>query len=376
MTFMLEGKNNKNIINIVILSVVFGTMSGIVGNLVWNAYFEDVYAPITGEINYSNGYYRNPRLDFKDAKTVVVQQNDRVDQAVQAGRASMVGIFRKIKAKEGAFSPDRFYRLGQESADGFVITSDGWIITNFKMENPEEYAVVDSGKNVYGIEAVLADKVSSMYFIKINARELPVRKFAEKNEIHNGQLAIAVDWSGRTILTSITERDDKAGVSVQSSDIHAGRIMTSDSVAGGLVLYNLAGDAVGFIDKGGKIEAVHHFFPVFSSLLSEKKIRRPSFGANYIDLSGLVSVSAKPTGNGAVLYRDEKGVSVLPGGVAASGGFKEGDIILSIDSIILDKDNDLTDVVQRFRAGDLVTVSYLRNGQSAEKEIRLGEVKY
>ena len=100
-------------------------------------------------------------------------------------------------------------------------------------------------------------------------------------------------------------------------------------------------------------------------------------GVNYVSLSDLIAVDPKEINQnkGAMLYKTDALPAVLPGSGAEAAGFKEGDIILSVNNMEINKDNNLTDVIQGFDPGAAVDVSFVIGGIKKDVQVKLGELK-
>ncbi len=370
-----------------VLAVIFGMAAGIVGELIARVYLLDntFNLPFYGEINFSNGDYRGSSIIIRDAKKVVVEQNNRVTETINSVQGSLVGIYKKNLLEKSAaqakeFDLGNYYKLGQELAQGLIITSDGWIITDFKPENMN-YVVITQDKKIYSIDKIENDPLTSFYFLHVRAKDFPVRKFAEANEIKNGQLVLAVGWTGEAELNSIVNSSDAGNDVLFFSDSFSSKISLAESLGEkfkGSFLFNLSGDIIGLSDKNGAVEPIYHFTGAIKSLLKNKSVNRPGLGVNYIDLSKLVGAVSASAGQGeyregALIHRNTGGISTVRGGAGELAGLKEGDIIISVEGIEINNENNLTDIIQRFTAGDKVGIVYLRGGKEREVEIKLGE---
>jgi S1-C subfamily serine protease len=383
---MQQKKEKHNIILIIVLSAIFGLASGIVGNLVARVYVleSSFNIPFYGEIDFSSDQYRGQNIIIRGAKKVVVEQNEKVTETIKSARGSLVGIFKKkigVKILEGQanrFNIDNYYKLGQEIAQGLIITSDGWIITSFKPKNLD-YVIITSDKKVYSIDKVVSDTLTPFHFLHVSASDFPVRKFAESDDIKNGQAVLLINWRGDALMNSIVDSADNNGDLLHSSDSFFSKINLAQPVSDefkGSFLFNLSGDVVGLSDKSGQIEPINHFTSAVKSLLTHKAIRRPVLGVNYIDLSKLVSVFPKNSGrtdykNGALIYRNSKGISVAKGSIAEKMGLKEGDVIISVEGNQINDRNNLTDIIQKFISGDTVNIVFMRDGTKEEIDVEL-----
>ena len=263
------GLNKKDsFITIIILAVVFGMAAGVVGELIARAYIlEGAYnIPFYGEINFADGNYRGPDIIIRDAKKVVVEQNNRVAEVIDSVKGSLVGVYKKnllTKSVQEAekFNLGNYYKLGQELAQGLIITSDGWIITGFKPDNLN-YVVITQDKKIYSINDIQSDPLTRFYFLHVEAKDLPVIKFAETGDVKNGQLALAVNWLGEAELNSVVSGHDDGGKVLFFSDSFSGKVSLANDLGEkfkGAFLFNLSGDIIGLSDKNGAIEPISHF---------------------------------------------------------------------------------------------------------------------
>lgn len=380
---MPEQKNSK-FISVIIITVIFGSISGIVADLTARAYFPTLFTSgYSGEMNLINGNYRGSNLVITDAKKVVVEQNDKAEEVIRSSRSSLVGIFKKnvIPAKDKSsdqiktFPFENYYRIGEQAAQGFVVTSDGWILTNYKIDNAKDYAVTTSDGTVYGIDNIIADSLTSFYFIHVQASDLQVKKFAEEQTVNNGSLIIAANWEGKFFLSSIADNRELMGGKIKSSDVFYDKIIPKDKL-NALVVFDLGGDVIGFVDKSGNIEPGSHVASALESLLKNKSVQRAALGINYVDLSLLIPTSGNDKiAKGIVVSKDEKGIAVMPQSAASSAGLKEGDIILSANGIELSREIDISDIVHSFHPGETIVLAGLRKGEKLEVNVKLGELK-
>ncbi|MFH1523148.1 MAG: PDZ domain-containing protein [Patescibacteria group bacterium] len=385
-----QDKKKNSFLLVIILALVFGLAGGIVGELIAKVYiFGDIYnIPFFGEINLSDSNYNGSSLVISGAKKVVVEQDTRVTQTINNVNSSLVGVYKKVAVGTSTpelaeFNLEDYYKLNQKIGQGLIITSDGWIITNAFIENANpikvvsDYVVITKNNEIYNIDKYIKDSITSFSFVHANSvNNLPVSVFADKKDINSGQLAVVVDWSGRSQLTSVTGFKENT-ILLKFSDVFSDELILADTMSKefkGASIFNLAGNVIGFVAEGGKIIPINHFKSAINSLLEFKVIKRLGLGINYIDLS-TITMEDNQYKKGALIYKNTNGVDVVKNSPADVAGLKEGDIIISIDNIEINKNNDLTDILQNYLAGDKVNIIYLRENKEVEVEIELGEVE-
>ena len=81
---------------------------------------------------------------------------------------------------------------------------------------------------------------------------------------------------------------------------------------------------------------------------------------------GDASEDASATQMGALIK------SVSSGGAAAKAGLQKGDVVTKIGSATVSDATDLTAQVRYFAGGASTTISYLRDGQTRQADVKLG----
>jgi serine protease Do len=364
----------NNRIIIIIYAAIFGLMGGIAGCLITRGYFNDAYIPVQSEINYSDANYKGTNLIIRDAKKVVVEQNEKTRETIDKVNSSIVGIFKK-KGLEKKISgnEENYYLEGQKNGEGVVITSDGWIISNFKDFKDEKdltgnYVAITKDKNIYPITALFSDKLTKYNFIHIEAKDLPVNGFTDNNSINTGDYVLALNWDGKAQLTQIINNNANLGI-IKNSDTFIQKYESSYDLAKNFkngYVFDLSGNLAGLIDDSGSIEQTSNFIPVIKTLLKNNAISRISFGITYVEAEKIAGVPYK---NGALIR------SISKGSAADLSGLKSGQVISSIDGVDINKDNDLLNILRLRAVGDKVLIRYLNNSGAAEATVILKELR-
>ncbi len=66
-------------------------------------------------------------------------------------------------------------------------------------------------------------------------------------------------------------------------------------------------------------------------------------------------------------------VAVFPGSPAEKAGLQEGDVLISINNKNLSHASALSERVAEFHPGDVITITYLRDGRIEETQLTLVE---
>ncbi len=386
------------LLKIIIIALLFGLAGGIVGDLLARVYLLGSYynIPIFGDIDFSKSELGQQQLIIRNANKIIIEQNTKVDETVNSAVGSLVGIFKKVKTAKPAtaakpaetFNLADYYQPKDQVGQGLIITSDGWIITGFQFELAASGAkannlavddvVIDQAKNIYEIDNIIKDNLTGFNFIHVVARDFSVKKFAQSQDLRNGNLVLAINSNGQVWLTSIVGPQVGSNP-VKSSDTNIIKLALEAKPSqnfSGSVMFDLKGDVIAFITSDGQALPITYFQAAVSSLLKFKEISRASLGANYIDLAELAKAEKTAVQRaGAILYKDGKNAAVIKASAAEKAGLKQDDIIISVDGLELNQNNKLADIIQTHLAGDKITLEYLRGDEKKQIEVTLGQLK-
>lgn len=393
--------NSSKILVIIILATIFGLGSGMVGTLLTRVYLleESFNVPMFGEIDLSGSSYTNQGLVISNPKKVVVEQNTKVTETVKAVSASIVGIFEKKILAEGEveFDLDNYYSLEDKLAEGLIMTSDGWILSNYvpqelkgintqneellaqrKAEAEEAYVIITSDNKVYEVNNVMVDDLRSLSFWHVAETAFPVKKFISRDELLNGQILLGVNWDANVALSSILEVKRLDDTKVKSSDDFFEEIVLSDSLNEEFTdgfFFDLNGNLAAVRNLEGEIIPIYSYQSCITCLLNGDDIIRPSLGVNYTSLSELVPVGEN-IGElyGALITRDARGVAIEKDSPADLAGLEEGDIIISVNNVEINEINDLSRIISTYRSGDEILLLVDRDGVRDTISLKLGKI--
>ncbi len=375
--------------NIVIFLLVALVASATGGIITYAYILNNIYKfPYFGEIDYRNGQY-DSGLIIREAKKVVVEQDRKISETINSVQPSIAGIFKKIRKTDKKATNissvnilEDFYYLDKYISQGLVITSDGWIISSFKPQNKgdsllaefKSYVVI-IGEQIYNIDKVISDNQSNFVFIHINGKDLPVRNFADNKDIENGEKVVVVNFDFSTLVSSIVDYSSKNDL-VKLSDLSTQNLKIASQLNSNFFnsfIFDLSGNVVGFVDGTGAIKPIDYFRSAIKSLLKYQQIKRPFLGIYYVDLDELIKYDGK-TMKGVLVYNNSK-PAIIKNSPAYKAGLEEGDVIISIDNIIINKSNNLSNIIQRYVAGDKISIKFLRKEKEKTVDVVLDELK-
>ena len=266
---------------------------------------------------------------------------------------------------------------------GFIISSDGYIVTNNHVVEGADKVFVNlegDSDRAHSLEATVVgtDAETDIALLKVDAkRDLPVLNFGNSDTAEVGEWVVAIG-NPFGLSNSVT-----AGIlSAKGRDIHAGPfdnfLQTDASInpgnSGG-PLINMAGEVIGIntaIVASG--QGIGFAIPsnlasrIVEELKSGKKISRGWLGVTIQDVD---ENAAKALG-----LKDAQGAligSVLPDEPAAKAGLKAGDIIVRVGRDDIRNSTELLRSLADLKPGTDVKITVLRNGKEFSTTVKLGE---
>ncbi len=313
-------------------------------------------------------------------------------QTVDYFSKSVVSIFASREVKANAGLIDRAYLWSDSLGQGLVLSSDGWVVTTQAVvSNANKDLVVSTDDGVvHGVEAIVLDPVAPLTYLKIKADNLTATAFANAGGLTLGQTVLAIGKNSQSTTPSFYTRRlsnlvVKSAVSrgdlVTSSESLPDRYLLDQSVPQGMPgmpVSNARGEVLGLLTKWeGEwrgVVPVDSVASVIDGLFSTKQVRRASLGVSYSQAAWLKAFIPEnfKLAEGAVLLSGAKLPAVQAKSPAAQAGFKEGDVILTVDNQRLDRIS-LSAALQQYRPGNKIEFTVNRDGKTIKLTAELGE---
>ncbi len=293
----------------------------------------------------------------------------------------------------------RKYRKKLGEGTGFLISPDGYILTNKHVvagADPKtgEYRVIlNSGKEYYA-QLIGIDPLNDLAVIKIFDKNLPFVELGDSDRLSIGASVIAIgnalgryDNSATKGIVSAVGRSlvasDQSGYSealdnlIQTdAKINVGNsggplIDLFGRVVGINTAVEAAGSAIGFAIP------INDARPVIKSVKERGRIVRPYLGVRYRMLTPLLARDNNlPRTSGAWITAGESSLpAVVPGSPAAKAGIQAGDIIFEINAIKIKGIHTLLSIVGRYQPGDRIGLKIQRGNKIIIRIVTLEEYK-
>jgi serine protease Do len=321
----------------------------------------------------------------EDVSPAVVKINTvskgRKQQAQQLPQGQIPEIFRDLFEQRQQQKP----RLARSMGSGFVISDDGYILTNHHVvENADEIQVLFADRQEYTATVVGSDRRSDLALLKIKGQDLPTLEFAATDSLKVGAWVLAIgspfglDYSVTAGIVSAIGRS----IPTQKGENYVPFIQTDVAInpgnSGG-PLFNLEGQVVGinsqiYSRSGGSI-GLSFAIPasvavgVIEQLKDHGKVQRGWLGVAIQDVNKRLAESLQlGTPQGALINAVEQGSP------ADKGGIKPGDVIVRFDGQIIVDSGDLPHVVGMMAPGENAQVEIYREGKRKKLTMKVGSL--
>ena len=268
-------------------------------------------------------------------------------------------------------------REAQSLGSGFIISADGYVLTNnHVVADADEIVVRLSDRSELEAKLIGADPRTDVALLKVEGQNLPTVKLGKSDELKVGEWVLAIG-SPFGFDHSVTAGIVSAKGRSLPNESYVPFIQTDVAInpgnSGG-PLFNLEGEVVGInsqiFTRSGGFMGLSFAIPisvamdVANQLKSDGKVSRGWLGVVIQEVNKDLAESFgldKPAG--ALVAQ------VLENGPAAKGGLQVGDVILSLNDQPIIMSADLPHLVGVLKPGSKANLQVVREG--SRKTIRL-----
>ena len=272
------------------------------------------------------------------------------------------------------------------SGTGFVISSDGEILTNYHVvKNATKLTVTMNSGESYNATVIGYEEDSDVALIKIDAQNLTTVQLGKSSELRVGDEVAAIGNPLGELTNTMTVGYVSAldrYINTDGSPINMMQIDAAiNSGNSGGPLFDMYGNVVGITtakysgttNSGTTIEGIGFAIPIddVTSILDDLRTYGRVTNRAYIGITArsVSQTDAEKFGFPLGALVD----SVEDGGAGAQAGLKRYDIITAIDSKSITSLDDLSAALKSYRAGDQATLTVYRSGQSVSVTLTFGE---
>jgi len=322
------------------------------------------------------------------SQQIIVNNSDvetTITQAVQKVGPAVVTVVGAVPGQMTFWGPTGDQTV---SGSGVFISDQGYVLTNnHVVEGAKSLTIVLSDGTEQKATLIGADQYSDIAVLKTEAEAPAVASLGNSDALKPGETVIAIgsplgDFKNTVTVgvVSATGRSIDNGNGYQIEDLIQTDAAINQGNSGG-PLVNLAGEVIaintlivrnsgsGVVAEGlGFAIPINTAQAVAMQIIEHGYISRPYMGISFQAVTpDIASAYNLPVQWGVYVTK------VNLNSPADKAGLQRGDIITSIGGVALDATHSYINTLFNYKPGDQVTVEFVRNGQTRQAQVTLGE---
>lgn len=260
-------------------------------------------------------------------------------------------------------------RVERSLGSGVIISKDGYIVTNNHVINNADEVIVTlpNDKNEYKAKIIGKDPRTDLAVIKIDAKNLKYVKFADSNDLKEGDIVFAIGnpfGVGETVTQGIVSALNKSGIGINDYEnfIQTDAAINPGNSGGALIDTRgaLVGINTAIISQSGGNVGIGFAIPsnmvkkIVTQLVDKGEVERGYLGVSIQDVNEKLKD----------FYGIQDGALILaiePDSPAHKAGLKKGDLIIEVNDKKINNSADLKNEIGSFSPGDKISITYLRD---------------
>lgn len=275
------------------------------------------------------------------------------------------------------------------AGSGFVITEDGYIITNYHViAEANTITVTFLDGSSYPARLIGGEADNDIAVIKIDAKGLKPVVLGDSDQMYVGETVVTIgnplgeltfslsDGVISALDRSITMSDGKKMKMLQTNT-------TINSGNSGGPLFNLYGEVIGIVSakysasgdvftKSASVEGLGFAIP----MNNVKTMITDLIEKGYVSGKPYLGISVQTVEDSVKAYGIPAGARVVyapPNLCAAKAGIQEGDVITAVGDKAITSNTELIEAKNSYKAGDVVNFTVFRGGKSLVIPVTLEE---
>ena len=271
------------------------------------------------------------------------------------------------------------------SGSGFIISSDGYILTNFHViEDSSSITVSFYDGSSLPAELIGYDESNDIAVLKVDAENLVPVVLGDSKNLNVGDTVLAIGNPLGELTFSLTvgavsalEREVTTSNGITMNLMQTDCAINSGNSGG--ALFNLYGEVIGItnakyssssaseasIDNIGFAIPLNSVRPIVESIIEKGYISKPYVGISVTDVSQETQSYGLPQGAAVKTIAEDS--------PAEAAGLQVNDIITHVDGTAVTGSNDIVSYVGNCQVGQVLKLTVYRQGASIELEITVGE---
>lgn len=303
-----------------------------------------------------------------DTAPAISAPHNTIASLVAEARPSVVAIHNSVT------QTDIFGNVaeGQAAGTGFVLSSDGYIVTNNHVVDGASDITVDfADGSVAEAEIVAADPHGDLAVLKVDRTDLTPLPLGSSSALQVGDQLVAIgnalDLSGEPTVTTGIVSATKRSLTEPNGIKLVNLIQTDTAInpgnSGGPLL-NMSGEVIGINTAiAGQAQNVG-----FAIAIDPAKAMIDSLRNGAVPEHALLGVNTRSREEG----RGAEIIDVSADSAANTAGLRSGDVIIEVADQFIDGPDELATVIAEHQPGDRLSVVYERDGEAHSLTVTLG----
>lgn len=272
------------------------------------------------------------------------------------------------------------------SGSGFILTEDGYILTNYHVvEGARTLSVTTYDDVTHEATLVGFDSFNDVALLKIDAKDLPAVVIGDSNALNVGDQVAAIgnplgELASTQTVGYVSAKD--RSVTTEGTTIHM--IQTDAAINSGNSggpLFNMYGEVIGITtakysgssNSGASIEGIGFAIPINDVMALVEDLMEYGYITNQAYLGVTVQEMNAEVAKAYGLPAGPRVQTVVDGSCAQKAGIQPGDLIIALGDKEIASYSDLVYALRSFKAGDTTKVRVFRSGQELTLDITLDE---
>lgn len=363
-----DGNRKKSVF--IAVGLVLAMLMGFIGSVIGNA--------VTGN-GHTTMLEGNRPSSVIDLATVDTSKLMTASEVYAANVNSTVGVTTSVTTNFWGFQT-----TSAASGSGFILTADGYILTNFHViESSSSISVTLYDGTSYDAVLVGYDESNDIAVLKIDASDLSPVVLGDSDNLNVGDDVIAIGNPLGELTFSLTagavsalDREITLSSGVMMNLIQTDCAINSGNSGG--ALFNLYGEVIGItnakysssgteasIDNIGFAIPINHIRSIVDSIIEKGYISKPYIGVSVGDVSEETMGYGLPAGAAVK--------SVVEDSPAEKAGIKVNDIITAVNGNEITGRSELSETISSCAVGDKLTLTVYRQGETLSIDVTVGE---
>jgi serine protease Do len=307
----------------------------------------------------------------------VVNISTKQKVQVSSGGNPFGDLFGGLLGQQGQDDGQPITREGQSLGSGFIVSPDGYIVTNAHVITAAAKGKIESitvtlfNRKEYVAKVIGSDTASDLAVLKVDATNLPYVKFGDSTKARVGDWVIAIGEPfglGGTVTAGIVSALNRVTGQGGAYD----RFIQTDAAINkgnsGGPMFDLNGNVIGInsqiyspsegsVGIGFAIPAASAK-PIIDTMIKGGKVQRGYLGIGRQpvdeDIAGTLGL---PKDRGELVNRVE------PGGPGEKAGLKQGDVIVAVNGQEVTPEQTLPYLVANVAPGGAAKLNVIRDGK-------------